>query len=1480
MSSTKNLWYLVFVALFFLIAKQLSAQPKTTFQGGHTGAVSIMERSPDDLWVASGGDDGKVLIWDINTRSILFRLEKHFTSIDDIVFHPSKPWLASIDGSGEIIIWDINDGEVIREFLITSQGPVEKNEIKERYGYNPSPSAGRIFGGKLIFMEDKLLVGDGFPQEQAQSSLFSIGLNDTNIKAFTGMPKDKYAAWYQVEQMTALNEQEILLLLKPSTDDYELSVFNLETNKVTNTIDKREDLASFAYNPVSNIVATENESSNETRIYQLPAGKLTSKLQFTGSMAWEKDLLWLSHLETLRSYNSLTGKFENQLPTNFSGDQLLSLPKHGKILHLSRFNGMTFIDPIYFNELAETGKFMGTDKYDYNKVFVQDIGFLNENSLLIKSSESGDYHNDHFRWTLDESAVVPLFDYQESADLYGIDRMRNTIIGLDFDSTSVETKYFGLEDQMTIDMVDLSSSEPKVSKSYDHFQFLGIQEDFGIILAYQELGDANGNVHVIDYLSEDTLQSFTNIPSPYRGFYDPISENLCLAYADNSRTDELRLEFYNSEKSKGSSFHKIQFDKLSAVDFDGKRRLLISTGFNKGEVVNISFPEKTVRIAGFDLDVAVLHPYEPWIFTASDELNLNGIICYDYAQKIYVGGISIEEFQSKDYLAPVEHLAINRSGTKIAAHIGTNKIKMYGIRGLGKQNTLDLDIEPITDFTQSGSYLHLEQRYFGSHIINLQNLKPVKNLLEGLELNSTNKPSGIKYVAIKSEFAKTYYLKTLWDYSSFPSRAEYILEEEVINLRIGTATIEQTTLNIEIDENLNVENVIDDRYVVLYGAINSWQKRIYYNGLWVYDLHKNKIILEKPDLNYDGLFFNQTRGKYYFYSNQHLSTWEVGSQELSQIDISPDYLSMPNQMDVEFFPNEGTFLKSEMTDIIQFDLATGTRIDSISVPEKLVQVGLFQKLQDDQVWVTGYSVIDTSYVLAKLHVSTNAWETPFTKIPDQALATELSENGKNLLVSLANGAFQIRDADSGELLSSFLLKNTGEMYITDAVGNFHSSNVDFEPYKLQRNGLMFSSRYLQQEKNRPDLLIEKLNYAEEEMMEVYREAVEKRQFIMPKSEVSISESVPYIVFDNVPSNFTSDTDRLVLEGTLHAETPSDFSHIDVVVNGQMRTVAIEDTANLQLPVALRRGGNFLSFSLRDEAGQHYPAQELNLISLKKREQGNLIITVLGVSNYQDSIRNLTYATKDAKDMIQVFRQQGSSYKSIITHSLLNEKVTVENIDSLFSIITPNANDKLVFFLAGHGLLDERQDFFFGTYDIDFDNPGKRGLSFNYLQDKIAALPSAEKLLLIDACHSGLTDKSKSNEKIENQEGNEILSLENAFARRGAQVSSSSRRISLQSSFELMQELFSNFSSFSGTETITAASGDSWALESPQWKNGAFTFVLKKGLLNYEADLDGNGSVSIAELKRYVKSEVTKLTSGRQKPTSRDSNKYLNWDLWN
>jgi uncharacterized caspase-like protein len=104
-------------------------------------------------------------------------------------------------------------------------------------------------------------------------------------------------------------------------------------------------------------------------------------------------------------------------------------------------------------------------------------------------------------------------------------------------------------------------------------------------------------------------------------------------------------------------------------------------------------------------------------------------------------------------------------------------------------------------------------------------------------------------------------------------------------------------------------------------------------------------------------------------------------------------------------------------------------------------------------------------------------------------------------------------------------------------------------------------------------------------------------------------------------------------------------------------------------------------------------------------------------------------------------------------------------------------------------------------------------------------------------------------------------------------------VTLNNSFELMQELFSGLDKGTGTTVISAAAGKGYALESPLWNNGVFTFSIINGLKNRAADKNRDGTITISELKDYSIKEVQLLTDGQQKPTARRESINYDWKIW-
>jgi len=82
---------------------------------GHTGYVNTVTVSPDGSLCASGGKDGKAMLWDLNEGRHLSTLEAG-DIIHALVFSPVRYWLCAATASA-IKIWDLESKEPVVEEL-------------------------------------------------------------------------------------------------------------------------------------------------------------------------------------------------------------------------------------------------------------------------------------------------------------------------------------------------------------------------------------------------------------------------------------------------------------------------------------------------------------------------------------------------------------------------------------------------------------------------------------------------------------------------------------------------------------------------------------------------------------------------------------------------------------------------------------------------------------------------------------------------------------------------------------------------------------------------------------------------------------------------------------------------------------------------------------------------------------------------------------------------------------------------------------------------------------------------------------------------------------------------------------------------------------------------------------------------------------------------------------------------------------------
>lgn len=304
------------------------------------------------------------------------------------------------------------------------------------------------------------------------------------------------------------------------------------------------------------------------------------------------------------------------------------------------------------------------------------------------------------------------------------------------------------------------------------------------------------------------------------------------------------------------------------------------------------------------------------------------------------------------------------------------------------------------------------------------------------------------------------------------------------------------------------------------------------------------------------------------------------------------------------------------------------------------------------------------------------------------------------------------------------------------------------------------------------------------------------------------------------------------------------------------------TKNLIIP--LNSGQNNVSLTPVDSGGRLGQTINFRMV-YPGNPESRMFVVALGVSDYDDDSLDLQYAAKDARDLTAAFAKFGSGEVKtlVLTDKEVADAGVLEKVKSFLA--ESSLNDRVVLYLAGHGMLDDKLEYHYAPASFDEERVSETGISMESLVAALQGIPARERLLLLDTCHSGQLGEAG-----EEQLAAAAVQLPHgvrAVQSRGMKVRKAVSALTTETQQKrYIEEMFSLGQQYRGVNIVAGAAGAEYALESGQWNNGVFTASIIQTLHSFSvSDENKDGSLSVSEMLSELQRKVQKLTGGKQMP---------------
>jgi len=595
---------------------------------------------------------------------------------------------------------------------------------------------------------------------------------------------------------------------------------------------------------------------------------------------------------------------------------------------------------------------------------------------------------------------------------------------------------------------------------------------------------------------------------------------------------------------------------------------------------------------------------------------------------------------------------------------------------------------------------------------------------------------------------------------------------------------------------------------------------------------------------------------------------------------------------ISFINSKEIWLRDDFSSSLhRINMATRKIVKSISVNDggAIGSVGDFYSASDSTLFFTlTPDTFSPTTEVGKFSITNNQWTAQSSTAGVEITCMSEPHKSGVIALGLKDQSISVRDAKTLEEKYRIVQDEVGNYIFITPQNYYMASRASASALYFNWNYKSFALNQFDAWFNRPDKVLKATGFIDDEQLSLLEKAYKKRTRQVGGENISanIFQSMPQVKIKNthqLPLQVTEDFVNLEMEA---ASENSMLTSWQLSVNGVPmfenpgRKINEETSFTGKIKVPLLVGENKIKITSRNTLGVESLPDEITITRTGVDEKPNLYLAAIAINRYQNETFNLKYAVKDARDIIRSF-SASEKFGHVFIDSVFNDQVNFENVKKLKRKLTAaRPQDVVIVFFAGHGMLDENFDFRFATWAVDINRPSETGILYDDLEKLLDGIPCRNKLMLVDACHSGQVDKDEikttAEELVSKQsaEGRVIKKSFNAIQQNVFKAGMIDRR-----GFELMQEVFYGLGSATGSQIVVATAGDSYAQESPEWNNGVFTYAILNGLQSGQADLNNDKKVTTDELTNYLRDTVKGLTDGNQVPRFREENLDNHFVVW-